>query len=182
MNDNNNIENSGSKGKNPFKTSTDYFESFNSKLQNRIDDFEEIKTLAPLLSNIPKYNPFEVPANYFDELPTIIQQHCVGSKPATSFIEWLKLIVQPRFAMPVITTILIAVAGINYMDKNATSLQPSIAEEVTTEEQLYNIDEATIIESLVSSTENKTLPDDNTNIEDYLIDNNIDENNLNNEL
>lgn len=175
MNDNNNIESTGSKGKNPFKTGTDYFESFNSKLQNRIDDFEEIKILAPLLSNIPKYNPFEVPANYFDELPTIIQQHCVENKSATSFIEWLKLLIQPRFAMPVLTTLLIAVAGINYMDKNAASSQPAIAEEITTEEQLYNIDEATIIESLVATTENQTVSDDNTNIEDYLIDNNIDE-------
>ena len=45
--------------------SNDYFDAFTSKLQNRIDDEEEIKALAPTLLSIDKYNPFYFPYDYF---------------------------------------------------------------------------------------------------------------------
>ena len=48
MTENNNIENDGLKGNNTFKTGNDYFENLNSKLQKRIDGFEEIKTIATI--------------------------------------------------------------------------------------------------------------------------------------
>lgn len=181
MSEKDNIENNSFKGSNPFKTGADYFESFNSKLQNRIDDFEEIKTLAPILSSIPKYNPFEAPAFYFDELPTVVQERCMESKSDTSVIEWFILLIKPRFAIPVLAIVLIAVAGIHFMDKNAVLPQSTIVEELTIEEHLYTIDEATIIEKLTADAtlENGTVSEDDNSIQDYLIDHDIDESNLN---
>lgn len=168
-------------GSNPFKTKSDYFENFAGKLQHHIDELEEIKTEAPLLISIPKNNPFEVPSDYFDELPTIIQQRCIDDKPSPSIMEWLLFLIKPRFAVPVFATILIAFSGINFMDKNA-ELQKMNEEKISINEHLYNIDETTIIEALTSETNGFKKNDTNESIENYLIDNNIDEYNLGNEL
>ncbi|MGQ0827316.1 MAG: hypothetical protein ACT4ON_02855 [Bacteroidota bacterium] len=183
MNGNNNREHEGFKGTNPFKTGVDYFENFNSKLQNSIDGFEEIKTIAPVLSSIPKYNPFEVPVNYFDELLTIVQQRCIESKSNT-ILEWLTLLIKPRFVIPAFATVLIAIAGIHFMNKNAVLAPTVIVEGLTIEEQLYTIDEATIIEKLTADAtiETGSILENDNSIEDYLIDHDIDEANLNNEL
>jgi hypothetical protein len=168
----------------PFKANDDYFENFSSKIQNRINDLEEIKIEAPLLSDIPKYNPFEIPVNYFEDLPGIVQQQAINNKPSTSVIEWLLLFIKPRFAVPVLATIFIAIAGINFMNKNAELPKNEMAEEISVEEQLYNIDEATIIETLPANanTENTDISTEDTTIKNYLIDNHVDESNLNNEL
>ena len=181
MNNDNNIENNGLNKHIPFNTGSDYFENFVSKINDRVDGYEEIKTIAPFLSNIPKYNPFEVPLGYFDELPATVQQRCTENKVSTSILEWLSLLIKPRFAVPVLATLFIAVAGIDFMNKSAVSYEPAIAEEYTVEEQLYTIDEATIIETLIADAGTDPSADDNS-IEDYLIDNDIDESNLNNEL
>ncbi len=170
------------KDNNPFEADPDYFENFAGKLQHQIDELEEIKEEAPLLLAIPKYNPFEVPKGYFDELPTIIQQRCADVKPPLSIIEWVLCFVKPRFAIPIFATILLAIAAIYVMNKNGELPQIQFADEAAIEEQLYNIDETTIIDALTDDADN--LKQNNTNecIENYLIDNNIDESNFENEL
>ena len=167
---------------NPFKAGADYFESFENKLQEHINELEEIKNEAPVLSNIPKYNLFGVPVDYFDELPTIIQQRCIDDKSRPSLLEWLLLLIKPRFAVPVLTTLFIAFTGINYMNKNIESSSNTVAEEISVEEQLQNIDESTLVEELASNPNESieaTANTTNEHILNYLIDNNIDENNLN---
>src|ERR1700746_1161799 len=107
------------KSDNPFKTDNDYFEKFNSKLQNRIDDYEETHREAPVLSGIPKFNEFVVPADYFDEFPARIQQRVVSKSPS-SVLEWFLLLIKPRVAVPLLSVALLALAGINFMNKNAS--------------------------------------------------------------
>ncbi|MCW3104260.1 MAG: hypothetical protein JWO09_2700 [Bacteroidetes bacterium] len=166
---------------NPFGTGPDYFESFQAKLGGRIEAYEELKTEAPLLSSIPKYNPFEVPAHYFDELPTLIQEKCAAPEKVSAF-EWLKMLFRPNFAVPVLTVILIAFAGIRYLD-HGTEVSSPMAEEISVEEQLQSIDETTIIEALASASVNESEADnENENIKEYLLDNHIEDINLNSEL
>src|ERR1035437_3379603 len=169
--------------KNPFKADEDYFDLFSSEIKNRITDFEEIKTEAPILSNTSKYNTFEIPANYFDELPTRIQEVVINKTSTTSFLEWLILLVKPNFAIPVLATLCIAFAGINFIEKqgerntNETEFQIS-------DEQLYSIDESTIIETITSAStvDNEKTIEKNNSIENYLIDNNVEEFSLKSEL
>ena len=167
-------------GNNPFKANVDYFERFSAKIKNKISDFEEIKNEASFLSEIPKYNPFEVPKDYFDYLPSKVQENIIKAKTSNTFVEWLLLLIKPRFAFPFVITILIAVAGIRFMNNNAALPSTEVAEEISTEEQLYNIDEATIIESVNAgdNTDTKVPTTEDTAIQNYLIDNNVDENNL----
>ncbi len=184
MNNNTHIEDDDLKGfsnKNPYKIENNYFEKLNSNIQQRVEEFEELKSIAPILNNIPKYNSFEVPNDYFEDFPTRIQERIVNTKSSNSILNWLILLLKPRFAIPVLATIFIAISGINFMNKNAEHLQTEIAtEEMTVDEQLYTIDESTVIESVVAS--NETFTSDENEIENYLIDNNIDETNLKNEL
>ena len=192
MNTNNNIEDTDDnlkgmaphlfkvKSNSPFKSTDDYFEHFTSRIQNAVTGFEEIKDEAPTLASIPKYNPFEVPKDYFDYLPSRVQESVIKSKSSNVLMEWLVLLIKPRFAFPVVITFLIAVAGIKFMNNNAAFPQTEVAEEISTEDQLNNIDEATIIETMniADNNEAKVIPAEDTSIQNYLIENNVDENNL----
>ena len=160
-----------------------YFDSFTSKLQNRIDDEEEIKAIAPTLLSIDKYNPFEVPKDYFEELPTIIQERVVESKESSSLLDWLFWLLKPRLAVSMIAILIISVVGIYYMNNN--SIQNTEAtEELSLEDNLYYINENEILEHLTAdaSIGFESASEDENSIENYLLDNNIDESNLSNEL
>jgi hypothetical protein len=171
---------------NPFKPDGDYFENFADKMQLRVNAFEEIKNEAPLLSNIPKYNPFEVPSGYFDELPTLVQQRVIAEKTkAPSLIEWLQLMIKPRFVIPVLTVALIAFAGIHNVNRDAVTEKPAFAEEINVDDQLQlqNIDESTIVDAIASQAgTSATTDNENQHIVDYLMDNNVDETNLTSSL
>src|ERR1035441_2061403 len=47
-----------------------------SKKQDRVEDEESLKKESPLLNSISKENPFSVPENYFDNLPSEIIDKC----------------------------------------------------------------------------------------------------------
>lgn len=171
------------KANNPFSPSDIYFDELASKLQNRIDDLEEIKDNAPTLSNINKYNPFEVPKDYFEELPSIIQNQVIESNCRSSRFEWLALLIKPRFAFPMITIIFITIGAINFMNENAEVKNDTNSEELSLEDHLYYINETEIIEQLTAEAniDEENVTDENS-IENYLLDNTIDDTNLNNEL
>jgi len=177
--------------KNPFchtersrSMSDNYFEDFTSRLQNRIIDIEDIKSFAPALLNIQKNSPFAVPSDYFDELPSIVQEKIVDSNKRTSRFEWLTLLIKPRFVFPMVVTIFIAAIGINFMNNNAEVKSTTATEELSLEDHLYYINENEIIDQLTAdaSVENETVETEDKNIENYLLENNIDESNLNNEF
>lgn len=160
-----------------------YFDSFTSKLQNRILDEEEIKALAPTLLSIDKYNPFEVPKDYFEELPTIVQERVIESAKKSNGLEWLFLLFRPRFAVPMLVVLFVSIAGIYYINNNSIK-NVELVEELSLEDNLYYINENEILEHLTAdaSIENESLSEDDNSIENYLLENNIDESNLSNEL
>lgn len=168
---------------NPFNASNDYFDSFTSKLQNRIEDEEDIKAIAPTLLSIDKYNPFEVPADYFEDLPTIVQERVIATKNESSLPQWLLLLFKPRFAVSMMAIVFVSIVGIKYMN-NKAEVKTETAEELSLEDHLYYIDENDIIDQLTAdaSIETESASEDDNSIENYLLDNNIDESNLNNEL
>jgi|SRR3954470_7606507 hypothetical protein len=171
---------SSQNGKNPFRVDDSYFDAFSAKLNNVIADLEEIKEEAPILYSIPKYNPFEVPAGYFDELPSLVQELVTLKQPRFSIKEWILQLIRPNFAFPVAITILIAAAAIHFIDKQAEP-KTEMTADMSVEEQLYPIDENVIVDLLnenTTETESKFSSPDET-ITNYLIDNNVDENSLN---
>jgi hypothetical protein len=163
-------------GKNPFRVNDSYFDEFSTTLGQVINNLEEIEAQAPILSSIPKYNPFDVPAGYFDEFPGIIQELTAPKKPHFSIKEWLLQLIRPNFAIPVVITIVIAIAAINVINKQVQQGADATAE-LSLEEQLYPIDEATLVDLLSNNNEenNTRQVSGDENIADYLLDNNVDE-------
>jgi hypothetical protein len=173
MNNSTNInedELNGQNKKNPFETDNAYFENFSSKMQNRIDEFEELSSIAPLLNAIPKYNPFETPKAYFDELPTSIQEQVIKVKNTVTIKEWLIQIFQPRFWAPVLTVLIVAFTGINYLNTTTTIIN----DEYSIYEELEHIDESTLIEEVVALKTTETT-DENEQVVDYLLENELEE-------
>ncbi len=165
---------------NPFRASENYFESFTQKLQDEIEVYKELKFEAPVMTSIPKYNPFEVPSEYFEELPMLIQEKVVNAKSGTSILEWIYMLIKPKFALPFILTMFMAVAGMKFMNTNSEI--PLVAnEELTTDELLYVIDEGTIIETLNSGQPEEIASADEETIKSYLLENNIEESKISNE-
>ncbi len=73
---------------------------------------KEIQEIAPGLSQLPKHNPFEVPTNYFDVLPSQIDQK--RNRPAIhTFFTVLNIIFQPRFVATGLTAVVLLL--ISYM-------------------------------------------------------------------
>ncbi|MCE3278551.1 MAG: hypothetical protein K0S44_742 [Bacteroidetes bacterium] len=170
----------GEGNKNPFRTEADYFENFAESISGKIEIHEELKNEAPLLSSIPKYNPFITPKGYFDELPSSVQEKCLITTSGYSFFEILKLIFRPNFAIPVVLVIVLAFTAIRYIDNDP--IEKVVAQELNIDDHLLNIDESVIIEALASaSTKEMEMDPENELIKDYLLDNNIEED-LNNEL
>jgi hypothetical protein len=165
-----------------FEPGNDYFEDFQNKIMQRVEEYEELNIQAPYLSSIPKYNPFDVPPDYFDELPTIIQQKCLTRSYKTSWLEWLTMVIRPNFAIPVLSVFLIAFSAIYFMDKNGKQATQPVAEEINIDEQLQDIDESTIIDALADAGSESIKESYNEKIMNYLLDNNVDETNLNTEL
>lgn len=171
---------SASNGKNPFRVDDSYFDAFSAKLSDAIADLEEIKEEAPTLYSIPKYNPFEVPVAYFDELPTLVQEQVAFHQPRFSIKEWLIQLIRPNFAFPVALTILVAFAAIRFVDKQAKQPKADATTDTTLEEQLYPIDENVIVDLFDETPPNtEARHSGDETITDYLIDNNVDELSLN---
>ena len=163
--------------KNPFGVDASYFEDFGKKLNDSISDLEEIKKEAPFLASIPRYNPFEVPADYFDAFPNQLQELITISPTRFSIKDWLLQFIRPNFVFPVLTTIFIAIVAIQMVNKQVEHPQTEMTADLSLEEQLYPIDESTLVELLnenTTETESLTSSSDEV-ITNYLLDNNVDE-------
>lgn len=164
-------------GKSPFKVDDSYFDDFAAKLNHAISDLEELKEEAPILISIPKYNPFEVPAGYFDELPSIIQEKAATrEKDTLSLKEWIIQLLKPNFVFPVAVIIIIAIAAIHVVDKQQP-LKKDFTADFSLEDQLYAIDESLLVDLLSKNDSKKDIAQSSIDdrISTYLIDNNVDE-------
>jgi hypothetical protein len=165
---------------NPFGVDASYFEEFETKLKARVDDFEELKADAPFLASIPRSNPFEVPTGYFDELPEHVQVLTTVSQSHFSFKEWFLPFIKPNFIFPVAITILVAILAIHTVNQQVVQPSTGTTAETSMEEQLYPVDESTLVDLLSENAiETELASSADETITTYLIDNNVDETALN---
>lgn len=174
-----------------FDVPGDYFESLASNIQERCMENDELRKIAPTLADIPKYNPFIVPDGYFDELPAVIQEKIIAVKKRFSIAERFVWIFRPQLA---VAAGLVIIALITMLIMNNNSSSPENIENViahnsgqtdsvadsslyaSVEAVLYEVDEATLIESFegenIAVNNDEVASDDD--IESYLVENNID--------
>lgn len=179
-NDSHRLNTKSNKQGNPpgFKTGAGYFDELEKKLQSKIALHDEIAAEAPLLAAIPKMRVFDVPAGYFDELPTLVSSRVISS--GTDWKERLSLLLKPRFVVPVLSMIVIAFAGIRYSDRcNDNTRIAAVNETYSLDDQLMSIDESMLIDQLASYNVDVNT---GTELENYLLDTNLDETELDPDL
>ena len=145
-----------------------YFEALPELIEKRIAGMQ--------LEGIPKENPFEVPANYFERLDSEIIDHVIASKTQKGF-HWITQLVRPKLVVSFATIafavfVVFKVSTLNKVDKYSFSEQ-----EIANSNVLNDIDEGTIIETLYSETATNAIPKQGE-MEKYLLDNNVDESQL----
>ena len=122
---------------------------------------EELKDIAPILSQLPKKDSFQFPENYFDELPGLIQER-VRVKAQTPWKTALK------YALPFV----LLIVSIGYFTQKNTekSIQISKQEAVDYIDNQMDIDfdETLLAEEIsVQTVEQHT---ETSAVEDYLLD------------
>lgn len=122
---------------------------------------EELKDIAPILNQLPKKDSFQIPENYFDELPGLIQDR-VRVKTQTRWNYVLK------YALPFV----LLIVSIGYFTQNKTdeTVQISKKEAVDYIDNQMDIDfdETLLAEEIsVQTVEQHT---ETSAVEDYLLD------------
>lgn len=195
--------------KNPFKIPENYFEKLTNKIQNKIAQkskiisnkysipdkyFENLaerisekiieKEILNSVSGLEKKNPFLVPENYFENFINRISEKIPAKKEATiiSIGIYLK---KYKYSAVAIAAAVAALIALYLFYPSSTSMQKRelfvSAEDISNSLYFQEIDEATIIDE-INVNSFKEVPNKNNFIEDYLIDNDIDENTIINEL
>ncbi len=160
------------KGNNPFNVPPAYFEDLPGKMM------EQINTL-PDFNKHSIINPFNVPDGYFENLPSIVSENILIRKSKLEL--WLSSIQRPRIAIPIAFATIIILAGLFYYKQSSVSnlpVQELTAEDLSNSSYIQSIDEDFFVDVLAG----QTIDNSNESIEQYLIDNNIEINQIENKL
>ena len=137
---------------------------------------EELKDIAPHLSQLPKNDAFKSPKGYFDDLPSIIQDRVIAQTKTKS-----------RNFSPVwvfSTLGVVSVLCVLFFIGKSPELHTSISEQEATayinENLEQEFDETLLADELITS-DNKTLTLEE-NLEEYILNQDIDEQLLREEI
>jgi len=146
-------------------------------MKNKKEIQEELEALAPSFSKMKKEEGFQVPENYFNNLPDQIlgeldlnkEEVSVGEQSSwwTPIAESLMVLFQPRMAIA-FATLLLLVASVFYLKNQGSSEALPFVELTSKEAEIYvleNIDEFEdeLLYDLVLQTESLTTEDQELN-------------------
>ncbi len=135
---------------------------------------------------IGKEEPFAVASDYFDWLPSVIQNRILENKKQAFSWTWLQQLLLPKFMVPSALAFLILVfIGIRLTDDKRMpskdsgifALNQKDKKEVLDNFELFGFDENIVLDHVSAcrtSTDEPLVPNDKGAAIDYLMDNNID--------
>lgn len=136
---------------------------------------EELKNIAPTLANRSKKVHFDVPDDYFELLPHQIQERCASKQNAKKqFFTFNKSTVSIFAGIGMLVVFYFTVPSQDQKIQNASTEEISLYISQNMEEEF---DEELLLDAISSDKLNST-----SKLEDYLIENEIDENLLTEEL
>ncbi|MEO6884140.1 MAG: hypothetical protein ABI199_08960 [Bacteroidia bacterium] len=148
------------------------------------EDFDELKNSASKLFSLDRKLPFEVPADYFDELPMLIQERCAQENThKISVLEKIIFLMRRKYIAFGILILLMSGGYFFYLSKNGVQKSAPSTDEITTAltDNLSVDDETLLIESMPDNKVASTQKTDNDQpIVNYLIDNDVDVNTITN--
>ncbi|MCD4746813.1 MAG: hypothetical protein K8R58_10995 [Bacteroidales bacterium] len=136
----------------------------NNDKKYKPDEKENLKDLAPNLSKIEKINPFKVPDEYFDNLPTIIQEKINIKQQITLWDRFYQFILRPQYSIAVSLTFAAIVLVIYFTTRDNSNNDNSILANMTWEEILNEnpniinyFNESMLVEMLISKADNSDI-------------------------
>ncbi|MCK5822612.1 MAG: hypothetical protein KAG95_01315 [Bacteroidales bacterium] len=143
---------------------------------------EDLSKIAPNLSKIKKENNFNVPDNYFDDFPSIVQER-ISKKSSTFISKFLFLILKPQFIAAFSIVVIFFVSYSIFNSHKETNILSSNDVAEYFEQNQTDYDENLLIDVIVNDPNiDISNNSDNDVIIDYLIDNDIDYSTLVNAL
>lgn len=142
---------------------------------------DDLRNEAPKLFGLDKKNPFEVPDGFFDSFSSNVQDKIAAQKKKSVWNLIFETVVKPKIAIPVLASVCLLTVGIKFIYMPATIINTDEAtitySDLSQSIYLADIDESVLTDALysTSATTNSTSK---TEIENYLIENNIDVNDL----
>ena len=137
---------------------------------------EELKNIAPHLSQLPKKNAFTAPEGYFDDLPSIIQDRVIA-QTKTKSRNFAPVLV---FSALGVASVLCVLFFIGKSPELHTSISEQEASAYINENLEQEFDETLLADELITSY-NKTLSSEE-NLEEYILNQDIDEQLLREEI
>ena len=137
---------------------------------------EELKNIAPYLSQLPKKDVFTAPEGYFDDLPSIIQDRVIAhtkTKSRNFAPVWI-------FSTLGVASVLCVLFFLSKSPEETTSITKQEASAYVNENLEQEFDETLLADELITS-DNKTLTSEE-NLEEYILNQDIDEQLLREEI
>lgn len=137
---------------------------------------EELKNIAPHLSQLPKKDAFTVPEGYFDDLPSRIQDRVITQRKLTSSNfspVWI-------FSTLGVASVLCVMFFLGKSPEVQNSISEQEASAYINENLEQEFDETLLADELITSN-NKTFTSDE-NLEEYILNQDIDEQLLREEI
>ena len=157
------------------------------QMETTNNENEELKKIAPHFFKIEKKEVFEVPENYFEKLPGLMQDKMHAKTKAKNY--WVP---DYKLALAAASVCLLIFAGINYFSATKTeNTELAASEMLESYDSLYlgSADESDLSDELDDATIEKTSSQidkssslSNSDIEDYLLSENIDLTTITNEF
>jgi hypothetical protein len=146
---------------------------------------DELRSLNSKLSEMEKKNNFSVPENYFEKLPSLIQDKIAAQKKIPWWKEILASLLSPRFALAACSFLIVIGSFYYFKNINNSSLPANSSmanvDDVDANALANELDETSLTEAYAQAI--STEPNnESSDIENYLLDNNVDVNSLTNEL
>lgn len=159
------------KGHNPFSAPEGYFDQLQDSIQSAIVNLPDFESVS-------KTQPFETPEGYFEKLPLAIRKRIEAEEQTPAWKEWLQILLRPGFSVAFASVALLCILGVKYFTREIVVQSPQnfiSSTDLSNSGLLSDMDDTMLYEALdgENSTAENTS-EDNSAIEQYLIDNDID--------
>ena len=140
---------------------------------------------SPLLNNMRGKNPFKAPDGYFDSFPFIISERVDSHKSKPGWIIFLQNVFQPKYVVAMLFFAASVTSGIIYFNKETALPNREIIlsyDDLKNSDYIDLMDESDLIDAYASNEKALKSGENNSEIENYLIDNQTDISIIENEL
>jgi hypothetical protein len=128
-------------------------------LKYDVNEARELSEMAPKLTSINKVNPFNVDEIYFEKLPVEILFKIKERENVPAYTKLFNLLLQPKFSVPVMASVLLIAMAIFIFNKPETTLYPLLGdlsyEDILIESPdiIENMDETQLFETLFANND-----------------------------